>query len=293
MFDNFNFEFYKSCKNQNEFYQEDLVRIKVKRCHQNFTYVDLEKEIIIQRDTINQAFPLLSNCCQNLAQEITDSINWVWNNLENSIDTFYGFEFVEQFLDDDLNTKDQTYIGSDISTAYESIDLCTTDFQYTVNAFSDPNFVPPYSVGRNVGIKSVNYKISIDNFQDPCNNFTVVNQNQNDTIYQISNGIIVNTNGQSNAQSRQTKSNESHKQLQVYPNPASNILNVRYQSYLDEAIDIHLLNSQGKVVRSQHLDAQRGLNEYFLDVSDLFSGLYVISLESSGELLSDKVIIIK
>jgi hypothetical protein len=76
--------------------------------------------------------------------------------------------------------------------------------------------------------------------------------------------------------------------MTVYPNPASNAINISYNnhSYLNET-ELHIVNLKGQVVRSTRLNE----TEQTLDISELESGVYFVRLFNSQENLVQKLIV--
>ena len=62
----------------------------------------------------------------------------------------------------------------------------------------------------------------------------------------------------------------------VYPNPASDILNIRFEEPLDGEVKVFLLNSQGKLVKTDFMEA--AMVEKQISLQDLSSGVYYIKL---------------
>jgi hypothetical protein len=62
----------------------------------------------------------------------------------------------------------------------------------------------------------------------------------------------------------------------VYPNPASDIVNIKFEEALDEEVNLALINSQGKSVKTVVLEATT--IEKQINLQDLPSGMYYIKL---------------
>lgn len=81
------------------------------------------------------------------------------------------------------------------------------------------------------------------------------------------------------------ESSKDISQVNIYPNPALNNLNIAH-SYSQE-VNVLLRDLTGRTIISKKLES----TEQSLDLSELKQGVYLLSLESEGELLySDKVI---
>lgn len=77
----------------------------------------------------------------------------------------------------------------------------------------------------------------------------------------------------------------------VYPNPASNILNVKYSGMRGEAASFELVSMVGTKVYSRQLT--KSDDQLKLDVSKLSRGVYFYIIKSNGEVASSKKLVIK
>jgi len=78
--------------------------------------------------------------------------------------------------------------------------------------------------------------------------------------------------------------------VQVFPNPASTKVYLRFNNNVNAA-DIRIYNANGILIRSEQFNPQGKLLS--LDVSGLSSGLYLVSVETQGQIVIKKVSIIK
>jgi hypothetical protein len=62
----------------------------------------------------------------------------------------------------------------------------------------------------------------------------------------------------------------------VYPNPASDIVNIKFEQALDEEVKVLFVNSQGKPVRSIIIEAT--VVEQQINLQDLPAGIYYLKL---------------
>lgn len=76
----------------------------------------------------------------------------------------------------------------------------------------------------------------------------------------------------------------------LYPNPATNIVNLKFNQSLDNEIEINVFSIQGKLVINTTKQLQNKSSQ--LDISSLKSGLYFLKI-SDGEHTSTKKLIIK
>lgn len=84
-------------------------------------------------------------------------------------------------------------------------------------------------------------------------------------------------------------SNESKNNFQLYPNPANDIIRVKFNSITNA--DLIIYDITGKMVRSEYLMA--GQSDYVFSISDLKSGVYFYSLNNGKEIVSMKKLIKK
>jgi len=62
----------------------------------------------------------------------------------------------------------------------------------------------------------------------------------------------------------------------IYPNPASDIVNISFEEALDSEVSFNLINSQGKVVKSNTIEA--ATIEKQIDLQDIPKGIYYLKL---------------
>ena len=74
--------------------------------------------------------------------------------------------------------------------------------------------------------------------------------------------------------------------MSLYPNPAGDFAILHFSSSVNETMEITITNSIGQQIRHFKQDATEGLNELKMDLHDLSSGAYVVSVKSSKEQLN-------
>jgi len=82
--------------------------------------------------------------------------------------------------------------------------------------------------------------------------------------------------------------NQVKDNMKVYPNPASNELNVVVSDEFSGDIQLRLINSVGNIVKEKSIENN---SECKLDVSDLNKGFYFLQVKSEGKTVTKKVII--
>lgn len=75
--------------------------------------------------------------------------------------------------------------------------------------------------------------------------------------------------------------------VSIYPNPSKSIINVEFNSNIDNDISITLVNSFGKVLKQKRGIANQVQH---INISDLPSGLFIIYVEQNGSVASEKFI---
>lgn len=68
----------------------------------------------------------------------------------------------------------------------------------------------------------------------------------------------------------------------VYPNPATNLVNVEFELQTEEDITISIINTVGQVVSTNNLGKVNGVQSTQVDVSNLNAGIYIIKLATKN-----------
>lgn len=79
--------------------------------------------------------------------------------------------------------------------------------------------------------------------------------------------------------------------INIFPNPASSQLHGSFESAIPEMFLIEILDLHGKVVSSQSIDSQMGVNNFLFLVESFPSGLYLVRVQSSKKMETIKFII--
>ncbi|WP_010177418.1 glycoside hydrolase family 48 protein [Aquimarina agarilytica] len=79
-------------------------------------------------------------------------------------------------------------------------------------------------------------------------------------------------------------------ELTVYPNPASELVTVTYPTEEDVALKVTLVDFAGRVITTQELLNEKSTT---IDVSNLASGMYIVRLETKGNVIRTEKLIIK
>jgi hypothetical protein len=79
--------------------------------------------------------------------------------------------------------------------------------------------------------------------------------------------------------------------VELYPNPSSANVSLRYEMNEFSKTDIVIYNLVGKAVKSMNVNSEKGSNEVNFDVSDLNSGIYFVNLRSGNIQVTKKLIV--
>lgn len=64
--------------------------------------------------------------------------------------------------------------------------------------------------------------------------------------------------------------------IKVYPNPAIDVVNIRFESPVDDEVQVSLLDSYGRLVKSDVMEA--GMTEKQLNLQDVPGGIYYLRI---------------
>jgi len=78
-----------------------------------------------------------------------------------------------------------------------------------------------------------------------------------------------------------------------FPNPTNSVIRLKYDNEIKQDVKISLTNCMGAVVREIILDSGKQQSEVELDVSDLPSGLYFVTVRSGGQVQTEKFVVIR
>ena len=81
-------------------------------------------------------------------------------------------------------------------------------------------------------------------------------------------------------------------ELKLWPNPATGMVNLSFESNLTHEVQFTLLNVLGQVVRNEPFTALSGVNTHQMDIGYLAPGRYMIQLKTGQEIHAKPVVII-
>ena len=80
----------------------------------------------------------------------------------------------------------------------------------------------------------------------------------------------------------------------IYPNPASSYVSVRFNSIGDQSVSLSICDLSGKMLAHTNTQTQAGVNVVTLSVSDLQSGVYLLQVRNSdGSVFNSKLVVRK
>ena len=78
--------------------------------------------------------------------------------------------------------------------------------------------------------------------------------------------------------------------VKVYPNPASNSLNIEWTSMLTENVTVELMDVTGRTVYNNTWDVQKVQDNVKVDVSSLSGGVYLVHFKSGNVSYIGKIV---
>ena len=82
----------------------------------------------------------------------------------------------------------------------------------------------------------------------------------------------------------------SENKVTLYPNPATNFFEIVYQSENPAFVNFKMMDITGKELLTQNFKSFSGLNKFKVDTQDLPMGIYFVSLNVDGKIVSKKLI---
>jgi hypothetical protein len=79
----------------------------------------------------------------------------------------------------------------------------------------------------------------------------------------------------------------------IYPNPASDNVNVEFSLSDDSKIQIRIINSIGQIAKTISTEGQIGENRINIDVKDLSAGIYCLEIIDEKSSTSKKLVMVE
>jgi len=83
--------------------------------------------------------------------------------------------------------------------------------------------------------------------------------------------------------------NKLASELQVYPNPATNIVNIDFTTPVQSSLTYRLMDIAGKVIKTSSMDARQGKTSEQVDVASLANATYMLEVTAGSESVSYKI----
>ncbi|MCX6186090.1 MAG: T9SS type A sorting domain-containing protein, partial [Bacteroidetes bacterium] len=80
--------------------------------------------------------------------------------------------------------------------------------------------------------------------------------------------------------------------IQVYPVPSSDIINVQFEMKQTQMLDFSLIDMQGREIPLLHDKAKAGINNFSFDASDLANSMYMFYVKQNGNIFFSKKILV-
>lgn len=88
-----------------------------------------------------------------------------------------------------------------------------------------------------------------------------------------------------------SEGNKQNDKLKIYPNPASDIANIEFESDQNREVTASVYDLTGRMVKTQMYSALKGDNNIELQLDGLKKGTYIVQLVSGSKSFSEKLII--
>ena len=81
--------------------------------------------------------------------------------------------------------------------------------------------------------------------------------------------------------------------VNIYPNPASTLLNIAFNSFRNENLALRIIDLSGRTIGTYNFNSSKGLNQYSIDLNDMGNGLYFIEITTGSVKYFRKLVISK
>jgi len=85
--------------------------------------------------------------------------------------------------------------------------------------------------------------------------------------------------------------NIAQNQLNLFPNPASNVVNITHKFVESSEVLITVYDAQGTVIQQKNIDAYKGLQSFELNFNHVPDGVYLVSLQTNGGIFTSKLLL--
>jgi len=78
--------------------------------------------------------------------------------------------------------------------------------------------------------------------------------------------------------------------VKVYPVPTSTLLNVDFETTVDQQVEIALTDMLGKVITTRPINSVAGMNTATLEMGNLVNGVYFVTINNGQEKITKRVV---
>jgi hypothetical protein len=82
-------------------------------------------------------------------------------------------------------------------------------------------------------------------------------------------------------------------QFNLWPNPASDAITIRFESLLEQAVQVSLVNFTGQTLLQEDIIAAKGITNHQVDLSTIPEGGYMVQLRSGKEFYTKVIMVIR
>ena len=79
----------------------------------------------------------------------------------------------------------------------------------------------------------------------------------------------------------------------IYPNPATNEVNVTFMSSAQSEVQVNILDVTGRILMTQNVQSDTWETEVHLDISDLQNGYYLVAVNNGVKSTMSKLNVIR
>jgi hypothetical protein len=76
--------------------------------------------------------------------------------------------------------------------------------------------------------------------------------------------------------------------VQVYPNPADNAVNLSFNSFVNSQLTYQLRDLAGRLIKTEVLPINQGENLFPIDLSNMPNGVYMLQLNQSNRTIQTR-----
>jgi hypothetical protein len=84
---------------------------------------------------------------------------------------------------------------------------------------------------------------------------------------------------------------EAVSNLSIFPVPANDVLNIRFNNQNAQSVVINLVNNVGQIVRNINLGTVTGVSNVEMDVNNLASGVYAVQISNGNSSVVRQIVV--